>query len=143
MKIMTCFVDASAWIAIVDPNEANHEKARDFFRYLLERDTKLVTNNYVIDRVLDVLKERFDIDLATEFMKIIEESILTINLRMDWISRRVRRAALTNFLRSGNKDLKLYHFYLKETIKRKKVDMIFSYDRNVFEFGIPVMPQVK
>lgn len=142
MKIMTCFIDASAWIAIVDPNEANHQKARDFFEYLLERDAKLVTNNYVIDQVLDVLKEHFDIDLVAEFMKIIEESILTINLRMDWISKRVRRAAINNFLRSSNKDLKLYHFYLKETIKRKKVDMIFSYDPNVFEFGIPVMPQV-
>ncbi len=142
MKIMTCFIDTSAWLAIVDPNEANHQKARDFFEYLLERDAKLVTNNYVIDRVLEELKERFDIDFAADFMKIIEESIITINLRMDWISKRVRRAAISNFLRSGNKDLKLYHFYLKETIKRKKVDMIFSYDPNVFEFGIPVMPQV-
>ena len=142
MKIMTCFIDASAWVAIIDPNEANHQKARDFFEYLLERDAKLVTNNYVIDQVLDVLKERFDINLVTEFMRIIEESILTINLRMDWISKRVRRAAVNNFLRSSNKDLKLSHFYLKETIKRKKVDMIFSYDRNVFEFGIPVVPQV-
>lgn len=142
MKIMTCFIDASAWLSILDPQERQHQKAQDFFQYLLERDAKLVTNNYVIDQVLETLKNRFDIDFAAKFMKIIEESVLTINLRVDWISRRVRRSAINNFLRSNNKELKLYHFYLKETIKRKKVDMIFSFDPKVLDFGIPVMPQV-
>ncbi len=141
MKIMTCFIDASAWIAIVDPQDANHQKARDFFEYLLERDAKLITNNYVIDFVLEHLKERFDTDMVAAFMKIIEESIITINLRMDWISKRIRRAAIGNFLRSNKKDLKLYHFYLKESIKRKKADMIFTFDKNVRDFGIPIMPQ--
>ncbi len=141
MKIMTCFIDASAWLAIVDAQDANHLKAKDFFEYLLERDAKLVTNNYVIDRTLDELKHRFDIELATKFMKIIEESIITINLRVDWISKRIRRSALNNFLRSTNEDLTLYYFYLQETIKRKKVDIIFSFDQRLGEFGLPIMPQ--
>ncbi len=143
MKIMTCFIDASAWVALIDPKQAQHQNAKDFFQYLLERDAKLVTNNYVIDRVLEILRDRFDIDFAAKFMKIIEESVLTINLRVDWISKRVRRSALNNFLRSNNRELSLYHFYLKESIKRKKVDMIFSFDKKVFDFGIPMMPQVR
>ncbi|NOX90597.1 MAG: hypothetical protein GXO77_16450 [Calditrichaeota bacterium] len=142
MKIMTCFIDSSAWIAIIDGQDPNHQKAKQFFEYLLERDAKLVTNNYIIDETLDELKRRFDVDLSLKFMKIIDEAMLTINLRMDWISRRIRRSALNNFLRSNNKDLKLKHFYIKESIKRKKVDIIFSFDQNLNEFNLPVMPQL-
>lgn len=143
MKIMTCFIDSSAWVAIIDARDPNHGKAREFFEYLLERDAKLVTNNYVIDQTLEELKQRFNIDLAMKFMKIIEESIITINLRMDWISRRIRRAAINNFLRSTNSELTLFHFYVKETVKRKKVDILFSFDHRLSEFEIPVMPQVE
>ncbi len=139
---MTCFIDADAWLAIVDRSDANHARARAFFEYLLERDIKLVSNNYVIDRTLDELKNRFDEDMAAKFLKIIEEAIITINLRMDWISKRVRRTAINNFLRSTHSGLTLYHFYIKETIKRKKADIIFSFDQRLAEFGIPVMSQV-
>jgi predicted nucleic acid-binding protein len=142
MKIMTCFIDADAWLAIVDRNDENHARARTFFEYLLERDIKLVSNNYVIDKTLDELKNRFDEDMAAKFMKIIEEAVITINLRLDWISKRIRRTAINNFLRSTHSELTLYHFYIKETIKRKKVDIIFSFDQRLAEFGIPVMSQV-
>ncbi len=143
MKILTCFIDSSAWVAIVDPGAPNHQKATSYFTHLLESDAKLVTNNIVVDEALDQLKQRFDADFVTRFMKIIDESMLTINLRMDWISRRIRRAALNNFLRSNNKDLTLRYFYIKETLKRKKVDIIFSFDRTLEEFNIPVLPQVE
>ncbi len=143
MKILTCFIDSSAWVAIVDPGAPNHKRATSYFTHLLESDAKLVTNNIVVDEALDQLKQRFDADLVTRFMKIIDESMLTINLRMDWISRRIRRAALNNFLRSNNKDLTLRYFYIKETLKRKKVDIIFSFDRTLEEFNIPVLPQVE
>ncbi len=35
MKIMTCFIDSSAWIAVIDGQDPNHQKAKQFFEYLL------------------------------------------------------------------------------------------------------------
>ncbi len=143
MKIMTTFIDTSAWVAIIDVNDPHHQKAVEFFEYLLERDAKLVTNNIVIDETLTRLKQIENVDLAARFMKIIDEALLTINLRMDWISRRVRRNAINNFLRSNNPSLFLRHFFIKETLKRKKVDLIFSFDPSLTEFNLPLMPQVE
>jgi len=141
MKIMTCFIDGSAWIAITDQSNQYHEQSKSYFKTLLEKNTKLVTNNIAMDDALVWLKNNMGTDAARQFLSIIDESILTVNLRMDWISRRVRRAGLNNYLQSKNSNLSLKHYLINETIKRKRVDVIFSFDQNFKAFGIPLMPQ--
>lgn len=141
MKIMTCFIDTSAWLAVIDNTHSNHAAAADYFRQLLEDDAKLISNNAVVDQVLEYLKEERNAELARQFINIIDESVLTVNLRMDWISRRVRRASINQYLKSGESGLKLHHFYVNETLKRKRVDIIFSFDASLKRFGLPLMPQ--
>ena len=135
------FIDRTAWIAILDENNPNYGLSRTYFENLLGQNVRLVTNNYCIDETVSMLKSTFEKDLAKKFLLIIDESVLSINLRIDWISRRVRRNALDNFLKSPNPDLTLKHFYIYESLKRKRVDFIFSYDTNLKSFDFPVMPQ--
>lgn len=141
MKIMTCFIDGSAWIAITDQTDENHEKAKHYFNSLLEKDAKLVTNNIAIDEAILWIKKQRNGEIARQFLNTIDESILTVNLRMDWISRRVRRAGLNNYLKSKDTTLDLKHYLIQETIKRKRVDVLFSFDQKFKVFGIPLMPQ--
>ena len=161
MKIMTCFIDGNAWIAITDKKNEYHEQSIAYFKTLLGNNTKLVTNNIAMDEALVWLKSNMGAEAAKAFLNIrkplwplvlfsftakaflntIDESILTVNLRMDWISRRVRRAGLNNFLKSKDPDLKLKHFLIHETIKRKRVDIIFTFDQKFKVFGIPLTPQ--
>ncbi|MEJ2054770.1 MAG: hypothetical protein P8X42_12690 [Calditrichaceae bacterium] len=141
MKIMTCFIDGNAWIAITDKKNEYHEQSIAYFKTLLGNNTKLVTNNIAMDEALVWLKSNMGAEAAKAFLNTIDESILTVNLRMDWISRRVRRAGLNNFLKSKDPDLKLKHFLIHETIKRKRVDIIFTFDQKFKVFGIPLTPQ--
>lgn len=141
MKIMTCFIDGSAWIAITDQTNDNHEQSKEYFKSLLENDAKIVTSNLAIDDALQWLKKNKSAKVAKEFLNTIDESIITVNLRMDWISRRVRRAALNNFLKSKDTNLDLKHFLINESIKRKRVDILFTFDQNFRVFGVPLMPQ--
>ena len=135
------FVDSSAWIAILDERNANYSSAREYFEKLLELSTRLVTNSLVIDDTLLFLKQNYSNEFAKNFLDIIDESAMSINLRVDWLSRRVRRNTLNNFLKSSNKNLQTRHFYIHETLKRKKVDIVFSYDQSLKYFDFPVMPQ--
>lgn len=139
MKIMTVFIDVSAWVAITDAADANHSVATEYFKELLEKNTKMICNNAVIDQALQEIKKRLGNDKAKQFLNIIDESVLTINLRMDWLARRVRRNALARYLKD-DKDLELIHYYIFETIDRKKVDIIFSFDQRLARFGLPIMP---
>ncbi|KAA3614174.1 MAG: PIN domain-containing protein [Calditrichaeota bacterium] len=135
------FIDKTAWIALLDKTNPNYEAARVYFENLLAQNARLVTNNYCVDETVSFLRSTLGNDLATKFMLIIDESVLSINLRVDWISRRIRRNALNNFLKSSNSELSLNHFFIYESIKRKRVDFIFSYDTNLKNFDFPVMPQ--
>ncbi len=140
MKIMTCFIDSSALLAVVDQSHKDHESARSHFEQFLEKNAKIICNNTILDETVQILKSRMGNQAAIRFMSIIDESILTVNLRMDWISRRVRRSALNNFIKSNNDELHLRHFYIQETLKRKRVDIIFSFDKSLKTFGLPLLP---
>lgn len=135
------FVDTTVWLAILDENNEYYKSARDFFERLLDQNSKLVTSNVVIDETLSTLKTQFGSDFAQKFLEIIDESVLSINLKVDWISRRIRRSALNNFMKSSASQLQLRHYYVNESLKRKKVDIVFSYDPNLKYFDFPVMPQ--
>ncbi len=139
---MTVFIDVSAWTAIVDGNDPNHAAATEYFQELLEKNAKMITNSAVLDQTLQEIKSKFGKQQAKKFLTIIDESVLTINLRMDWIARRVRRNALTRFLKDDN-GLQLLHYYIYETVNRKHVDIIFSFDQRLKSFGLPLMPQAE
>ncbi len=141
MKIMTCFIDSSAWAALADKTDVNHEAASEYFRKLLETNSKLVTNNIAVDHALLIIKEKLSSRTAQKFLAVLDESVLTVNLRFDWISRRLRRNALNLYLKSSNPDITLEHCYIYETIKRKKVDILFTFDQGLSFFGLPLMPQ--
>ena len=143
MKILTCFIDASAWIAIIDKNNRYHSDAKIYFEKLLEDDTKLVSNNVAVDETISYLRNEISIEKARQFINIIDESMLTLNLRVDWISRRVRRNAINHFLKSKSSELQLRHFLVNETLKRKSVDVVFSFDQIFRQFNLPLMPQVQ
>jgi predicted nucleic acid-binding protein len=141
MKIMTCFIDSSAWLAVIESNHPKHKAAKSYFQQLLEDNAKLYTNNIVIDKVLQNIKTNRSGEKARRFLNIIDESVLTINLRIDWISRRIRRTSINQYLKSSEKSLTLDHFYIQESLKRKHVDIIFSFDESLLNFGLPLMPQ--
>jgi len=140
-KNSSVFLDSSAWLAVVDPDDPNHEKAREYFRLMLERGARAITNNIVIDQTLQTLRSKFGTDLSRRFLEIIDESTLSVNLRVDWISRRVRRSVIQQFLKSSKNELTLDHFYIYESLKRKKADFVFSFDPAVKHFKYPVIPQ--
>jgi len=141
MKIMTCFIDSSAWIALADKTDKNHGTAVAYFGKLLETNSKLVTNNIAVDQALIHIKKQAGLKTVQKFMAVLDESILTVSLRSDWISRRLRRNAIHLFLKSTQPDMKLEHYYIFETIKRKKVDILFTFDKELNFFGLPIMPQ--
>jgi len=141
MKIMTCFIDSSAWVALVNKDDNNHAAAKAYFESLLENNAKIITNNIVLDEAIDTLSKTVSQQVARQFMQIVDESIITIHLRMDWISRRVRKQVLNQFLKTDEATLALRHYYILETIRRKSADIIFSFDQRLKVTGFPMMPQ--
>lgn len=51
------FIDASAWIAIFNPRDQWHEKARDYYEFLVDFDEILVTSNWTLYEALNRIKQ--------------------------------------------------------------------------------------
>ena len=139
-KSSIIFIDTSAWLAIVDKQDKNYSNATEYFKKIIEKNARLVTSTLVVDEVLYLLKNNINPDFAKHFLGIIDESVLTVNLRLDWTSRRSRRIVINNFLKSTNPNLSIRYFYMLEAIKKKKADVIFTFDPNLKELGYPLMP---
>jgi hypothetical protein len=95
-----------------------------------------------VNKAIDQINRNCSPSLAQEFSKLIEESTLTTNIHMIWLTRRLRRSSLKQFFSMREPGIELSHCIIFEEMQRKKVNAIFSFDDILKVFGIPLMPQV-
>ncbi len=143
MKIQTFFIDSSAWTAIVDNENPNHDAAQKYFEHLLEINAKLISNNVEIDEAVVRLKNKQGAKAASRFLAIIDEAVLTIHLKIDWISRRLRRSGLNQYLNCKEPGISLRQFFIYESLSHKHAEILFSFDSDLKYFNIPIMPQIE
>jgi predicted nucleic acid-binding protein len=136
------FIDSTGWYALVQSADVNHNIAKDYFQSLLDSGAKLYTNIIEIDNVINLLKKNCGLNVALEFSKLIEEAVLSTNLHISWVTRRLRRNSLKQFFSIKEPDIQIRHCMVFEEVRRKKIISIFSFDQTLKSFGIPLMPQV-
>ena len=136
------FIDSTGWYALVQPADSNHLVAKDYFQSLLDSGTRLYTNIIEINNVITLLKKNCGLNIALEFSKLIEEAVLSTNLHISWLTRRLRRNSLKHFFSIKEPDIEIRHCLVFEEVRRKKIICIFSFDQTLKAFGIPLMPQV-
>src|SRR5512144_624373 len=56
MMRRSIFVNASAWLALYNRNDPNHEAARQLWEHLRTQPVRLVLTDYVLDQVYTALK---------------------------------------------------------------------------------------
>lgn len=62
------FVDTSAWLALADSNDRDHQAAREFQRLLIRGDFgKQVTTNYVLAETVTMIRRRLGVAAAGTF----------------------------------------------------------------------------
>ena len=64
---MTCFVDTSALLAVMDKDDAVHKEAKAFWERLTEQQATLVTTNYVVLVTVALLQHRIGVPAVRRF----------------------------------------------------------------------------
>jgi hypothetical protein len=80
--------------------------------------------------------------LATEFSRTIDQAVLSSDLNVSWMTRRMQRAALRQFFSIKEIHIEIRHCMIFEEVRKKKINLIFSFDMTLQTFGIPLMPQI-
>lgn len=139
--MLKVFVDSSAWYALVNNQHLNHDLAREYFNKLLTSNAKIYTSIPEVNSAISEIKKNYGLNSAYEFSRIIDEANLSSNLHVSWFTRRLRRSSLKQFFSIKDQEIELRHCTIFEDVRKKKINVIFSFDDSLRKFGIPLMPQ--
>ena len=76
------FVDTAAWRALIDRRDARHAAAAAEMNRLLQRGTRLITTDYVVDEACTLIRARLGARASLQFLDLLER---TVALALVWI----------------------------------------------------------
>ena len=79
---MIVFVDTSAFYAVLDRDDQNHQAAAAAWKTLLEGGAILVTHSYVLVETCALIQNRLGLDA----LRIFEQNIVPL-LTIEWITK--------------------------------------------------------
>ncbi len=129
------FVDTSAFLAILITDDSNHQRALSCWRDLLERDEVLLTNNYVLIESIAIIQKRIGLSRARDF----QEKMLPF-LTIEWIEKNQHEASIRFVFAANRRQLSLVDCSSFETMRRLKIEKVFTFDAHFIEQGFEVIP---
>ncbi len=128
---MTCFVDSSAFLAMLDDDDTNHRPAAAIWTQLLAADESLITSSYVIVEVTAVLQRRVGMDSVRAFH---EDYVPLVSIQ--WVEETIHASALSALLAANRRQLSLVDCVSFEVMRRRGIIEAFVFDQHFVERGI-------
>lgn len=132
---MRCFVDTSAFLAILNRDDENHARAARQWETVLGEDWDLVTTSYVLVESLALCQGRLGVKAARAF-----HTHVTPLLRVEWIDADRHAAAAAAVLAVGKRKLSLVDCVGFETMRELNLNHAFAFDRHFRDQGFEVLP---
>lgn len=129
------FIDTSAFLALLDGDDAQHARAAATWRELLQAETLLVTSNYVLVETTALVQHRMGMAAARCF----QEDIVPL-LNIQWITAEIHQSAGSALLAAARKKLSLVDCSSFEIMRRAGIRHAFTLDRHFKEQGFAVVP---
>ena len=132
---MVIFMDTSALFALVNTEDRFHETAKRQWQNILENDDTLVCTNYVIVESISLIQRR----LGMDFISALQTKILSL-VETKWVDETQHETALDAFLQANRRQLSLVDCSSFETMRRLKLETVFTFDEHFREQGFTVIP---
>ncbi|MFQ6074864.1 MAG: type II toxin-antitoxin system VapC family toxin [Candidatus Bathyarchaeia archaeon] len=137
---MRLFVDTSAFIALEDEDDENHEAAVEYRNKLRERRTPyraLYTSNYITDETLTLLRIRCGHRVAVTFGEVIRSSRV---IRVLWITPTVEKDAWKIFKEHEDRDFSFTDCTSFALMEAEAIDTAFTFDRHFSQYKLRIVP---
>ena len=133
---MTCFVDTSAFYAVLDADDRYHSAARQQWTTLLSQDTLLMTTNYVLVESLALIQHRLGLPAARTF----QEDVYPL-LRVEWLEQGEHEAGMAAVLSAQRRQLSLVDCISFDVMRRYGLRAVFAFDSHFEEQGFECLPR--
>ena len=132
---MSVFLDTSAFYALLDAKDANHEQAKDIWRSLAASASAMVCTNYILLETIALLQNRLGMSAIRTF----QEDIAPI-AEVHWLGADDHSAAMQALLTADRRRLSLVDCASFETMRRLGIRKVFTFDRHFAEQGFESLP---
>ena len=119
------YVDTSAFLAVLDADDANHARARQVWVQLLTSQTDLVCTSYVLVETHALLQRRLGLDAVRVFHR----DILPL-LHVEWVDESLHQYAGQAVLTAGHRDLSLVDCAGFALMRLRGVTDAFAFDKH-------------
>ena len=132
---MNCFVDTSAFYALVDTNQASHAIAAETWTGLLAHRGRIVTTSYVLLETLALIQKRSGIKAVSQFQEIAYPALEVV-----WVDQAAHEAGLLAVLTAGRRDLSLVDCVSFCVMRRLGLTTVLAFDPHFREQGFNCVP---
>ena len=132
---MTVFVDTSAFLAVLDADDANHGQATQIWQDLVNREETLVCSNYVLIETFALVQNR----LGMPAVSVLQNDILPV-INVEWIDEPLHRAGVSALLTADRRRLSLVDCTSFETMRLLGIQQAFTLDQHFSEQGFECLP---
>jgi uncharacterized protein len=137
---MRLFLDTSAFLALEDKDDQNHDSAMEFRDKIRDGGTPfrmLYTTNYVVDETLTLIRTELGHAAAVSFGEAIRSSKLVSVL---WIMPEADSKAWQTFKKYKDKDFSYTDCTSFAVMEAEEIDSVFSYDKHFTQYGYHSLP---
>ena len=127
------YIDTSAFYAVFDQDDANHQKAKKTWTELVERREILVCNNYVLVETNALLQHQFGIRVVIDLQKIIPL------IQIEWITPELHRIAVESLLSANLRNLSLVDCSNFATMRHLGIEKAFAFDHHFQQQGFDLV----
>ena len=124
------FVDTSVFIALLNPNDINHKKAKEKWKEAVESGEFFLCTNYILLEASSLIQRRFGIKALRSF----QEFIVPI-LNIEWINEDFHNKALSSLFTANRRGLSLVDCTSFEIMRAKGIKKVFTFDKHFKEQG--------
>lgn len=127
----TVFVDTSALVALLNPDDDVHDRAAAAFAQLRAQQAILLTTSYVLVETYALVGRRLGVDAVRSF-----RADFAPLMRVVWVDERLHDTGLDILAERGRRQLSLVDAVSFVTMREHGVDAAFAFDRHFDQEGV-------
>jgi predicted nucleic acid-binding protein len=132
---MTCFVDTSAFYAVLDADDHHHPQAKSAWETLIRGGEPLVTTNYVLVETFALLQHR----IGLKAVRLFQEDVVPL-LRVESVDEAAHAGGVTGVLAGQRRGVSLVDNVSFFTMRRLGIRDVFAFDPHFSEQGFRCRP---
>lgn len=129
---MKIFIDTSAFVALANRDDLNHQIAKELFLNSIKKNERFITTNYVISETITLIRFQAGFDKACEFGRKFRNTKL---IDVYWIDRILDDKIWGIFLKYKDKDFSYIDCSSFTVMKNNNIQYAFTFDKHFEQIG--------